>query len=75
MAPFVKKHRFHLRATDDTFTMVIECTAKTNVEEAKAFLNQCGAEEVIYEEAEAGWWLGTYDKDQQLIKESEPVPA
>ena len=75
MAPFVKKHRFHLRATDDTFTMVIECTAKTNVEEAKAFLNQCGAEEIIYEEAEAGWWLGTYDKDQQLIKESEPVPA
>ena len=75
MAPFVKKHRFHLRATDDTFTMVIECTAKTNVEEAKAFINQCGAEEVIYEEAEAGWWLGTYDKDQQLIKESEPVPA
>ena len=75
MAPFVKKHRFHLRATDDTFTMVIECTAKTNVEEAKAFLNQCGAEEVIYEEAEAGWWLGTYDKDQQLIKEPEPVPA
>ena len=75
MAPFVKKHRFHLRATDDTFTMVIECTAKTNVEEAKAFINQCGAEEVIYEEAEAGWWLGTYDKDQQLIKEPEPVPA
>jgi Protein of unknown function (DUF3341) len=75
MAPFVKKHRFHTRATDDTFTMVIECTPKTNVEELKAFLNQCGAEEVIQEEAEAGWWLGTYDKDQELIKQSEPVLA
>lgn len=75
MAPFVKKHRFHLRATDDTFTMVLECTNKTNVEELKAFVAQCGAEEVIYEEAEAGWWLGTYDKEQQLIKEAEPVLA
>lgn len=75
MAPFVKKHRFHLRATDDTFTMVLECTSKTNVEELKAFVAQCGAEEVIYEEAEAGWWLGTYDKEQQLIKEAEPVLA
>ena len=75
LAPFLKKHIFHLRATDDTFTMVIECTAKTNVDEAKLFLNQCGAEEIIYEEAEAGWWIGTYDKEQQLIKESEPVFA
>ena len=75
LAPFLKKHRFHLRATDDTFTMVIECTAKINVDEAKSFLNQCGAEEIIYEEAEAGWWIGTYDKEQQLIKESEPVFA
>ena len=75
LAPFLKKHIFHLRATDDTFTMVIECTAKTNVDEAKSFLNQCGAEEIIYEEAEAGWWIGTYDKEQQLIKESEPVFA
>ena len=75
MAPFVKKHRFHNRATDDTFTMVIECTKKTNVDELKSFLNLCGAEEVISEEAEEGWWIGTYDKDQELIKQSEAVIA
>ena len=34
MAPFVRKHHFSLRATDDLFVMVIECTAKTNEAEA-----------------------------------------
>jgi hypothetical protein len=29
MAPFVKKHHFNLRSTDDLFVMAIECTAKT----------------------------------------------
>ena len=71
MAPFVKKHSFNLRATDDTFTMVIECTAKTNVEDLQAFLKTNGAFEVNVQEAEPGWWLGTYDKDQQLIKDNQ----
>src|SRR5690606_23208243 len=30
LAPFVKKHHFHARATDDLFVMVLECTSKTN---------------------------------------------
>src|ERR1051325_7926726 len=30
LSPFLKKHHFHPRATDDLFVMVIECTAKTN---------------------------------------------
>src|SRR5664279_5025931 len=38
MAPFVRKHHFSLRSTDDRFVMVIECTAKTNEAEAQAFL-------------------------------------
>ena len=63
LAPFVKKHHFHLRATDDLFVMVIETTAKTNEAEALGFLQQLGAVETNVQEAETGWWLGRYDKD------------
>ncbi|HKP31874.1 MAG TPA: DUF3341 domain-containing protein [Chitinophagaceae bacterium] len=73
MAPFVKKHHFHLRATDDLFVMAIECTSKTNEESAKAYLQLLGAKEVHIQIAETGWWLGTYDKEQKLRR--EPVAA
>jgi hypothetical protein len=69
IAPGVKKHVFHPRATDDLFVMVIECTEHTNVNEAKAFLSTVGAAEVNVQDAEAGWWWGTYDKEQVLYKE------
>src|ERR1700735_4737577 len=36
MAPFVKKHHFNLRSTDDQFTLVIECTDKTNEAQVSA---------------------------------------
>lgn len=65
MAPFVKKHHFHLRSTDDLFVMVIECTAKTNEADVSAFLNNVGAKEVNVQHAETGWWLGRYDKDSK----------
>src|SRR5579864_7197266 len=52
MAPFVKKHHFHLRATDDLFVMVIECTAKTNVDDLQSFLSNAGAVEVNVQDAE-----------------------
>jgi hypothetical protein len=74
MMPFVKKHHFHPRATDDLFVMVIECTAKTNVEDLKSFLSNNGAIEVNVQEAEPGWWFGRYDKEQQLIHDTY-VPA
>src|SRR5215210_7273571 len=67
MAPFVKKHHFHSRATDDTFVMAIECTPKTNEGEVQAFLQSVGAKEINIQNAETGWWLGTYDKDQKLF--------
>lgn len=73
MAPFLKKHHFHARATDDLFVMAIECTAKTNVEELLAFVNSAGAVEVNVQEAETNWWLGTYDKEQQLVRETVQV--
>jgi hypothetical protein len=73
LAPFVKKHHFSLRATDDLFVMVIECTSKTNVDDLRSFLGNAGAIDVNVQEAEDGWWLGTYDKDQTLLKEEQPV--
>src|SRR6476646_8462307 len=54
MAPFVKKHHFHLRSTDDLFVMVIECTAKTNENDVTGLLQQLGAKEINIQNAETG---------------------
>jgi len=70
LAPFLKKHHFHPRATDDLFVMAIECTAKTNVDDLKNFVSSLGAVEVDVQHAETRWWLGTYDKQQQLLKDT-----
>jgi hypothetical protein len=76
LAPFVKKHHFDLRATDDKFVMVIECNDKTNVEEVKAFLSGAGAQDINVQHAETGWWLGRYDKERKLFEEkTETVTA
>ena len=64
LAPFVKKHHFHARATDDLFVMVIECTDKTNTDDLQAFLSNAGAVETDLQIAEADWWVGSYDKDE-----------
>ena len=69
MAPFVKKHHFHPRATDDLFVMVIEVTPRANEEEVRSYLQSVGAKEVNVQVAETGWWLGTYDKEQKLVRE------
>lgn len=71
LAPFVKKHHFHPRSTDDLFVMAIECTEKTNAEEAEAFLKNAGAVETKIESAETGWWIGRYDKEQQLYRDEK----
>ncbi len=76
LAPFVKKHHFHLRSTDDKFVMVIECTDKTNDSEVSAFLSGLGATEVNVQHAETGWWLGRYDKESKLYADkTETVTA
>lgn len=75
LAPFVRKHHFHLRATDDKFVMVIECTPKTDEMVAAGFLESLGATEVNIQEAETGWWLGRYDKEQKLINRSGEAAA
>ena len=75
MAPFVRKHHFNLRSTDDQFTMVIECTAKTNEEELKGFLKSIGAIDVHTQNAETGWWLGTYSKNIASVDNAKTILA
>ncbi|HTB52087.1 MAG TPA: DUF3341 domain-containing protein [Ferruginibacter sp.] len=69
LAPFIKKHVFHPRATDDQFIMVIECTEKTSEAEVTTFLKTAGAKEINVQNAETGWWIGTYDKEQKLYSD------
>lgn len=75
MAPFVKKHHFNLRSTDDLFVMVIECTDRTNQADAQGFLTSLGATDVNVQEAETGWWLGRYDKDRKPFDNNGPAIA
>ncbi|MES1221191.1 MAG: quinol:electron acceptor oxidoreductase subunit ActD, partial [Bacteroidota bacterium] len=75
MAPFVKKHHFHPRATDDLFVMVIECTSKTNETEVESFLAATGAIEINVQNAETGWWLGRYDKDKKPFEQKNTAIA
>jgi len=79
LAPFVKKHHFHPRATDDLFVMTIELTAKSNEAEIINYLNSVGAKEVHVQEAETGWWLGRYDNDRKpfdnMIREEHSATA
>lgn len=67
MAPFVRKHHFHPRATDDKFVMVIDCSSRNNESEVNGFLDSLGATEINTQYAETGWWLGTYDREQRLL--------
>jgi hypothetical protein len=74
LAPFVKKDHFNPRSTDDTFVLALECTAKTNEREAKAFLENAGAKEISIVHRETEWWLGRYDKDDsKRIKKEEQI--
>lgn len=73
MAPFVKKHIFHPRQTDDLFVMAIELTDKTPATDVKAFLDSVGAKEINEQTVEAGWWLGRFDREDKLF--TKPAPA
>ncbi|MBL7721594.1 MAG: DUF3341 domain-containing protein, partial [Chitinophagaceae bacterium] len=68
LAPFVKKDHFNPRSTDDTFVMALECTNKTNDEEAIKFLTELGAKEVQVQSKETGWWIGRYDTEEKLFE-------
>lgn len=75
LAPFVKKHHFNLRSTDDLFVMVIECTATTNTDDLQAFLTNHGAVDTNVQVAEPGWWLGRYDRDEMPFENRQTVVA
>jgi hypothetical protein len=68
LAPFVKKHIFHPRQTDDLFVMAIEVTPKTSTEELKSFLANIGGQQINEQRAEAGWWYGSFAKDDRLFE-------
>jgi hypothetical protein len=73
LAPFVKKDHFHLRSTDDTFVMVIECNDRTNEEEVRQFLDGLGAHDISTQFKETRWWLGGYDNNKKPFEKAEPV--
>jgi len=73
LAPFIKKDHFNPRSTDDLFVMAVECTDKTNEQEALAFLNSVGAKDVSVQYRETGWWLGRYD--QETVRYGKKVEA
>jgi hypothetical protein len=73
LAPFVKKDHFHLRSTDDTFVMVIECNDRTNEEEVRQFLDGLGAHDISTQFKETRWWLGGYDNNKKPFEKVEPV--
>lgn len=73
LAPFVRKHHFHPRATDDMFVMVVECTERTNVNDLMDYMGRAGATEVNQQIAEDGWWFGRYDKEPKLYAEENVV--
>ncbi len=70
LAPFVKKHVFHPRQTDDKFVMAIEVTGKSGAEELKSFLASVGAQEINEQRAETGWWYGRFDRDDVVTLET-----
>jgi len=73
LMPFVKKHIFHPRQTDDKFVMVIEVTGKSGAGEIKDFLASVGADEINEQIAETGWWYGRFDREDRLYAE-QPAP-
>ncbi|MDR3714392.1 MAG: DUF3341 domain-containing protein [Puia sp.] len=73
LAPFVRRHHFNLRSTDDQFTMVIECTGKTNEASLEAFLQSIGAKGINVQHAETGWWLGSYANDKKPFESKAAV--
>ena len=73
LAPFVKKDHFHLRATDDTFVMAIECNDKTNEEEVRGFLAGLGAHDITTQIKETRWWLGDYGNNKRPFEKAETV--
>jgi hypothetical protein len=68
LAPFVRKHLFNLRQTDDLFIMAVDANV-ANTDEALKFVKNQSPVDVEIQEAETQWWWGRFDKERQLINE------
>jgi hypothetical protein len=66
--PGVKKHIFHPRQSDDLFVLVIEMNEQTSETEVLNFLKETGAVETNIQTAEAEWWYGRWDKEEEYQK-------
>lgn len=71
LMPFVKKHIFHPRQTDDLIVMAIELTGKTSAEEVKKWFSDLDAVEISEQRAEPGWWYGSFAAPAHYEKEPE----
>lgn len=69
LMPFVKKHVFHPRQTDDLIVMVLEVTEGANPEELKGWFQELNAIEISEQRAESGWWFGNYAKPAHYEKQ------
>lgn len=69
LMPFVKKHVFHPRQTDDLIVMVLEVTEGAPAEELKGWFRDLGAIEISEQRAEPGWWFGNYAKPAHYEKQ------
>jgi len=69
LMPFVKKHVFHPRQTDDLIVMVLEVSEGTNPEELKTWFKDLNAIEISEQRAEEGWWFGNYAKPAHYEKQ------
>ena len=73
LAPFVKKHHFNKRATDDLFVVVIECSEKTNINDLHRFLDNTGSLDTQVQIAESDWWFGRYDINDSNVVSTEKL--
>ncbi len=66
--PGVKKHIFNPRQTDDTFVVTLELENDADESKLRSLLESTGAQDIEVQEAEDGWWFGTFDKQEKYKK-------
>ena len=74
LAPFVKKHHFHPRATDDLFVMALNVLIKQMMQKRSAFLQNAGAKEVaMYSMKKQDGGLVVMIKNSKRLKKEEQM--
>jgi len=69
IAPFVKKHHFHIRATDDLLVVAVESTDENETSKIKAVFEKMASVDTKVQSVEnTGWWFGLYNKNKKLFE-------